>query len=63
MTRPVRWINRSGSTMAGGRLLRGRVTSLAIAAIDGQSVALGLAASKPMGIGERPLSMIRWPSE
>ncbi len=47
--RPVRWIMVSGNTTAGGRLLRGCVSVLATAAIEGQSLGLGAVVAKAGG--------------
>ena len=51
------------NTMAGGRLLRGRSRSLAMAAMEGQSVGFGLLPSNPVGSGVRPVSITWCPSE
>ena len=56
-------MSRSGSTAAGGRLLRGRVMAPATAAMLGQSLGRGADELKPAGNGVRPLSIIMWPSE
>ncbi len=63
MTRPSRWINTSGSTTDGGKLLRGGQTAPATAAIDGQSPGFGFMGSKPSGNCDRPESISKCPPE
>jgi len=53
----------SGSTTAGGKLLRDFVTAPAIAARLGWSLACGLLGLNPVGASLRPVSMMWWPSE
>ena len=56
MTRPLRWINRSGKTTAGGRLLlRGGIASPTTDAIDGQ----GFFGSVQFQFGSHPLAQSR----
>src|SRR5438270_800999 len=52
----------SGKMAAGGKLFRGLVTAPATAAMEGQSLGLGMLPLKPGGRGVRPLSRIICPS-